>query len=193
MTAALPELIETRRLALRVPQADHAEQVAALMTPGVGQWLASWPSPVSASEVRGRIGAAREARAGGTEASWLVHVRGSDEVAGWIRVARESVTRDRAELGYWIGEPFHGHGYATEAARAALAAVFEGWQLTVVESGAQVDNDASFVVMRKLGMRLASERMVWAATRGRHELCRFFEITRAEFDGCDPVDYYVSG
>lgn len=183
MRDALPQTIETGRLELREPREDFAERVAALMTPGVSQWLASWPSPVSASEVRGRIGAARAARAAATEASWLVHVRDSAEVVGWVRVARESVTRNRAELGYWIGEAFRGHGYAAEAARAALAAVFEGWQLSVVESGAQVDNDASFVVMRKLGMRRASERMVWAATRGRDELCRFFEITRTEFDG----------
>jgi RimJ/RimL family protein N-acetyltransferase len=153
------------------------------MTPDVSRWLASWPSPVSASEVRGRIAAARAARAAGIEASWLVHLRGSDDVAGWIRVARESVTRDRAELGYWIGQPFHGQGYATEAARAVLTAGFDGWRLATVESGAQVDNDASFVVMRKLGMTPASERMVWAATRGRDERCRFFAITRAQFDG----------
>ena len=180
---ALPEVIETERLQLRPPREDYAEQVAALMAPGVSQWLATWPSPVSAPEVRERMRAARAARAAGTAASWLVHVRGSGEVVAWIRVARESETRDQAELGYWIGQPFHGQGYATEAARAVLIAVFEGWRLSTVESGAQIENDASFVVMRKLGLRRPSERMVWAATRGRDERCRFFDIPRAEFDG----------
>jgi ribosomal-protein-alanine N-acetyltransferase len=180
---ALPEIIETERLTLSLPREDCAEQVAALMTPDVSRWLASWPSAVSASEVRERIGAARAARAAGTEAIWLVQVRGSGDVAGWIRVVRESVTWDRGELGYWIGQPFHGQGYATEAARAVLTAVFDGWRLSTVESGAQVDNDASFGVMRKLGMTPAGERMVWAATRGRDEICRFFVITRAQFDG----------
>src|SRR5581483_4261772 len=32
---------------------------------------------------------------------------------------------DRAELGYWIGVPFWGRGYATEAARAMLRLGFE--------------------------------------------------------------------
>jgi len=179
----LADGIETERLVLRVPHEDHAEQVAALMTTGISRWLASWPSPVSVAEVRNRIGQERHARVAGREASWLACLRGSNDVVGWIRVGRDSAAQNRAQLGYWIGEAFRGHGYATEAARAALGAVFEGWQLSVVESGAQVGNDASFVIMRKLGMAPVGERMVWASTRGRDELCQFFEITRAEFDG----------
>ena len=102
-------------------------------------------------------------------------------MVGWVRVTRAGVTAGRAELGYWIGEAFHGNGYATEAARAVLAATFSGWKVSTVESGAQAGNEASFVVMRKLGMTPAADRMVWASARQRHEPCRFFETTAERF------------
>jgi [ribosomal protein S5]-alanine N-acetyltransferase len=179
---AVPEIVETGRLVLRTPSEEHAEAIAGLMTPGISRWLGSWPSPVSADEVRQRIASAPAAREAGTEVSWLVHLRETADVVGWIRVARPSDRSDRGELGYWFGEAFHGRGYATEAARAVLTIVFERWGLAVVEAGAQLDNVASFVVMKKLGMTPASERMVWTSSRDRNEPCRFFEITRTEFD-----------
>jgi ribosomal-protein-alanine N-acetyltransferase len=176
-------VIVTRRLVLRPPADEQAGAIAHLMTPSLSQWLASWPSPVSEDDVRQRIRKARLARDAGIEASWLVHLRDSDVVIGWVHIARESTDMERAELGYWIGDHFRGHGYATEAAQSALAAVFQRWQIAVVESGAQVGNIASFVVMRKLGMTLVGERMVWAPARGRDELCRFFAIRRVDYYG----------
>jgi ribosomal-protein-alanine N-acetyltransferase len=178
MPDEMPEVVETGRLVLRPLSGEHAETIARLMTPGVSRWLGSWPASVSADDVRQRMANARSAQQAGTEINWLVHLREDAHPVGWIRVARESAVQDRGELGYWIGEAFHRHGYATEAARAALAAVFQGWKLSVVESGAQLANDASLAVMRKLGMTPIGERMVWASTRGRDELCRFFAIAR---------------
>jgi len=46
--------------------------------------------------------------------------------------------------------------------------------LDSMEGGAQVDNVASFAVMRRLGMEMCSERIVEASTRCRNELCIFY-------------------
>lgn len=59
----------------------------------------------------------------------------------------------RAELGYWIGEPYWGRGYCTEAARALLAWGFEVLGLERVTSSYYACNPASGRVMEKLGMR----------------------------------------
>lgn len=60
---------------------------------------------------------------------------------------------DRAELGYWIGRPFWGHGYCTEAARAVVEYGFHELGLRRIHATHFVRNPASGRVMEKLGMR----------------------------------------
>jgi RimJ/RimL family protein N-acetyltransferase len=60
----------------------------------------------------------------------------------------------RAELGYWIGLPFWGRGYATEAARALMDHGFATLGLDRIEASHFTRNPASGRVMQKLGMRL---------------------------------------
>jgi len=59
---------------------------------------------------------------------------------------------DRAELGYWIGKPFWGNGYATEASAALVRYAFESG-LNRVMARHFGGNVASGRVMQKIGMR----------------------------------------
>ncbi|HXV01643.1 MAG TPA: GNAT family N-acetyltransferase, partial [Caulobacteraceae bacterium] len=54
-----------------------------------------------------------------------------------------------AELGYWIGRPFWGAGYMTEAASAALDWARSGWGKRVLISGHFADNAPSGRVLSK--------------------------------------------
>jgi RimJ/RimL family protein N-acetyltransferase len=56
------------------------------------------------------------------------------------------------ELGYWIGVPYWGHGYATEAARAVLGLAFGKLGLRKVFANHSGNNPASGQVLRKAGM-----------------------------------------
>ena len=58
-----------------------------------------------------------------------------------------------AELGYWLGVPYWGRGYATEAAAAVLAFGFESLGLHRIYAEYFRHNPASGAVLRKLGMR----------------------------------------
>jgi RimJ/RimL family protein N-acetyltransferase len=58
----------------------------------------------------------------------------------------------RAELGYWVGKPFWGKGFATEASRAVLKYGFEGLQLNKIYATHMTRNPASGKVMQKIGM-----------------------------------------
>jgi len=68
-----------------------------------------------------------------------------------LRIQRED---QRAELGYWIGKPYWGQGYATEAARAAVQFGFGRLGLNRIYAHHFSRNPASGHVMRKLGMAL---------------------------------------
>jgi len=59
----------------------------------------------------------------------------------------------RAELGYWIGKPFWGKGYCTEAAAELLAYAFETVGLNRVSARHLARNPASGRVLEKIGMR----------------------------------------
>jgi ribosomal-protein-alanine N-acetyltransferase len=59
----------------------------------------------------------------------------------------------RAELGYWLGVPFWGNGYATEAAIAVARYGFEKLQLNRIFASHFEGNIASAGVLEKIGMR----------------------------------------
>jgi RimJ/RimL family protein N-acetyltransferase len=58
----------------------------------------------------------------------------------------------RAELGYWIGKPYWGKGYATEAGRAVVAHGFNDLGLHRIHAHFMTSNPASGGVLKKLGM-----------------------------------------
>ena len=58
----------------------------------------------------------------------------------------------QAELGYWIGQPFWGNGYATEAARAVVAFGFQNRALHKIKATYFARNPASGCVMKKVGL-----------------------------------------
>ena len=60
---------------------------------------------------------------------------------------------DRAEIGYWIGVPYWGRGYATEAARAIVEHGFEKLGLHRMYAMHFMRNPASGRVLQKIGMR----------------------------------------
>ena len=61
-------------------------------------------------------------------------------------------TEESCEIGYGIGSAYWNHGYATEAARAFIAYLFEVKELRTVCASFFTGNDASRHVMEKCGM-----------------------------------------
>jgi RimJ/RimL family protein N-acetyltransferase len=62
-----------------------------------------------------------------------------------------------SELGYWIGRPFWGAGYMTEAVTAALDWARDSWGRRILASGHFADNDASGRVLAKAGFLYTGE------------------------------------
>ena len=86
---------------------------------------------------------------------WAVEVRGSGELVGFTGLARqtfEAPFNPSTEVGWRLVRSAWGHGYATEAARAALVVAFEQLGLDEVVSMTTRVNERSQRVMRRLGM-----------------------------------------
>jgi RimJ/RimL family protein N-acetyltransferase len=70
-----------------------------------------------------------------------------------------------AELGYWIGKPYWGEGYATEAARAVMAHGFAKSGVRRFVCKHLIGNEASARVIRKLGFRHTGTSTGWCEAR----------------------------
>ncbi len=82
-----------------------------------------------------------------------------------------------AELGYWIGRPYWGLGYATEAARAVVG-VAEALGHQRLVSGHFIDNPASGRVLRKLGFRHTGKcEQRHSKARGHVATCALYEMS----------------
>ncbi len=87
----------------------------------------------------------------------------------------------RAELGYWIGEPFWNHGYCTEAARAFLDYAFGAVGLVRVHASHFSRNPASGRVMRKIGMKYEGCRRCHAKKWDKLEDLDLYGILKEEW------------
>ena len=61
------------------------------------------------------------------------------------------------ELGYWLGEPFWGKGYMTEAVRGLIDAAHKTRQFDLIAARALADNAGSLNVLEKLGFHLVGK------------------------------------
>ncbi|MHB1111305.1 MAG: GNAT family N-acetyltransferase, partial [Devosia sp.] len=61
------------------------------------------------------------------------------------------------ELGYWLGEPYWGKGYMSEAVKALLDAAFATRQYPRIKSRALASNAASLNVLEKAGFKRVRE------------------------------------
>lgn len=86
---------------------------------------------------------------------WAVEVRGGPEFIGFVGLNRpnfEAHFMPAVEIGWRLARPSWGHGYATEAATAALTFAFDELECAEVVSFAVIGNERSLRVMERLGM-----------------------------------------
>lgn len=171
--------LETDRLHLRCVRSEDAADTSRLMTPGVSQWVASWAVPFTRSMAVDRIARARAAAFDRRAAPFAAERRSDGAFMGWVSVTRAVDDLRRGIFGYWLGEAFQGQGYMREAGPAVLAAAFGYLGVDVIEAAAKPENEASFAVMRRCGMIPVGNRMVFAPSRNRQELCLVYEIARS--------------
>lgn len=140
----LPPSIATDRLVLATPVLAHVPALAVLANNRrIYEVLARLPHPYS--EADGRVFVEEIAR-GDEEFAWSILCDGA-----YIgTVGLHLLPGEAPELGYWLGEPYWGQGYATEAARAVVAAARDAGA-TELRSSALVTNSGSRNVLRKAG------------------------------------------
>lgn len=84
-------------------------------------------------------------------------------------------------IGYWLGRPYWGNGYMSEAVAAAAGWLFLETDHDRVISDVLIDNPASLKVMEKVGFRRTGESSCPSAARGCDMPAITTELVRADF------------
>ncbi len=147
--------IRTGNLLLRPGWVDDAPALTeAFAREDVVMTLASAPWPYRLDDAVDYLSRDRSAH----EADLLIFLRtpGVPRLIGGVGIA----DRDgESELGYWIVPSHWGRGYATEAARAVVAAARHSLPIDRLVSGHFTDNPASGAVLQKLGFVATGEEL----------------------------------
>lgn len=78
---------------------------------------------------------------------------GEDALIGFIGFNSIHPVNKAAEVGYWIGEPYWGNGYAVDAVNLMIDYAFTTLGLNRVTAICRDDNRRSYRVMEKAGMQ----------------------------------------
>jgi len=141
-------VLATERLILRAPCFEDARAIAALANDRrIAENTLRIPHPYGLADAQSFITAAN---APGGEIVFLIATRGGT-VIGACGLARFG--EEAPEIGYWLGVPFWGQGYATEAVRAVIDHAFGDLGYDVLVGGARVSNPASRRVLEKCGFQ----------------------------------------
>jgi [ribosomal protein S5]-alanine N-acetyltransferase len=169
--------VESERLILRAPR--HADIQAMAVWLGdfeVSRNLAHVPHPYGEADAEDFV--SKRGHHGNGHYAFSI-LRKSDHLfMGCIGLHLED---EGHELGYWLGKPFWGMGYATEAAGAMARFAFETLFTPFLWAGWFHDNPASGHVLVKLGARHNGSRIRHCLARGELVLCHEMMLTREEF------------
>jgi RimJ/RimL family protein N-acetyltransferase len=140
-------VLETERLMLRAPRLEDAKAIAQLANDRrIAENTTRIPHPYRLADAQAFI--AQVNRDGG-ELAFLMTL--DDEPIGACGLAR--LDGPAPDLGFWIGVPYWGNGYATEAARAVIDYAFTALGHQALQAGARVTNPASRRVLEKCGFQ----------------------------------------
>lgn len=151
----MPEIptLKTERLLLRSFQmADKLEVQELASVKEIAATTLSIPHPYSLEDAEHWLQTKIDNFENDKEIAWAICNRNTESLLGAIGLGLD-LDNEAAELGFWIGKPFWGKGYVTEAARKILEYAFSDMNLNRVEANHMVGNDASGRVLEKLGMQ----------------------------------------
>jgi RimJ/RimL family protein N-acetyltransferase len=148
-------VLESKRLVLRAPRLEDAKAIASLIGDRrIAENTVCIPHPYSLADAHAFLAQANRAS---DEPSFLIALADGTVIGGCgIGVSRGPAP----ELGYWIGVPYWGRGYASEAARALIDHAFCELGCAQLCGRARVSNPASRRVLEKCGFQWSGVSLI---------------------------------
>ena len=145
-------VLATARLVLRAPRRSDVKAIASFANDRrIAANTARIPHPYGIEDAEQFIAAVNK-REG--EACFVIMLECAP-----IGVCSVDLREDGPEVGYWLGVPYWGRGFATEAVRALIDHAFGDLEHETLISSARVTNPASRRVLEKCGFQWTGVRL----------------------------------
>ncbi|MDJ0896481.1 MAG: bifunctional GNAT family N-acetyltransferase/(deoxy)nucleoside triphosphate pyrophosphohydrolase [Alphaproteobacteria bacterium] len=179
--------LDTARLRLRALQPADRSELARL----AGDWqvarnLARVPHPYTVDDADSWIAHARRSLRAGSEIALAVERRSDGAFLGCVGIELAVHLRAGA-LGYWIGRPYWGSGYAREATRALVEFAFDTLRLQRLEATVLRHNRRSMRVLEALGFDIDRDDQIDFPARGGRKPVTRYVLLRRPTAASDPV------
>ena len=174
--------IRTERLRLRRLEPADAPRMAELIAPWpVIEMLSAPPHPYSLADAEEFI-AGIQADGAARETTAVIEVDG--RLAGSVGIV--GIVPEDGNLGYWLGQPYWGRGYMSEAAAALVAESFAQGLHRRLVSGARIENAASLRIQAKLGFVSIERKMKYFRPLEREVAMDVTELTAERYRAMHP-------
>jgi len=172
--------LETERLFLRPPEAADIPVLVPLIGDfDVARNLSRVPYPYPEAAAHEYIARCEKTRAAGTDFNYAISRKNDGAFIGCCGVHRKETG---FEFGYWLGKPFWGRGFASEAARRLASFAFEEMAVPCLIAGWFHDNPASGRVLAKLGCTPNGAEQRDCLARGHAVYCHNVILEREAFE-----------
>ena len=173
--------IETKRLFLAQLKADDIPQIVRYAAnKNISDNTLNIPFPYTEKDAIYWINLAHQGFKNGTHFIFGVRLKQEDVFIGGIGFTVEQ-RFNRAEIGYWIAEPFWNKGYATEATQAIIKFGFEQLALNKLTSSHFAKNLASGKVMVNSGMTQEGELKEHVRKDTTYHTLILYGLTKKEY------------
>ena len=172
-------ILQTERLLLRPPvAADISRFVPLLNDFEISKNLSRAPHPYTEDDGCAWVVRTAGERVRGESYPFVVMDKNEDKLLGMCAVHPHLDFM----LGYWIGKPHWGQGYATEAVRRVVEFAFDELGSNELTASWMHDNPASGRVLEKMGCRPSGTEERDCLSRGTKVFCHKVVLTRAAFE-----------
>jgi ribosomal-protein-alanine N-acetyltransferase len=166
--------IKTERLCLRQFSEEDSEAYARIMGDHeVGKWFPKGTGYTS-EEARRSLDSILEHWSKHAFGIWAITDKENKTLLGRCGLNFIAETSE-VEVDFVLARDYWGKGYATEAARAALAYGFEVLKLDRIIALAKPENTASRRVIEKIGMQYLRNATYWGIA------CAYYDISRTDY------------
>lgn len=149
--------LETNRLLLNQPTVKDIPQLLEIMkNPIYSKHTTNIPYPYTEDSGLFWIELAEQGLCDQKAYIFAIRFKDSPALIGGIGLGLD-ITNNKAELGYWLAEPFWNQGLITEAAHAIIQFGFDTLKLHKIFASYFSFNEASGRIMQKIGMQKEGE------------------------------------
>lgn len=175
--------IVTERLILRPYRIEDAAELQRLIGErDVAATLMNVPHPYEDGIAEEWINGRQESFEKGQTVDFVITHREEGYLIGGIGLGDINQLSERAEIGYWLGQPYWRNGYGTEAARAVVKYGFEVMGLHRINGRHFGNNPASGKIMRKIGMKHEGRQRQAFKKWGKFEDCELYGILKSDYE-----------